>query len=235
MTNRPTPEDIDLLAQLIDLRDSAHLAGHRDDVFNLLQFQGTQSVLVGPGRTGRISVSTMAMRRLQDLGLFRVINVREKGLTFDLGDDVRDRLEEMRVSVGQPSRMGELQAAKEQAEAAIERAEAAQRDLEASVEAAAAKRAERRHAFARRVGRRVRRAATVALGAIYLGVVLISGYFVASNLPPLAVVAIVSVAVALAVLGWLRHIDGFSLAAGIESRVVKRITAWLESFDAPRT
>lgn len=224
MTLRPTPNDIDLLVRLIDMRDSAHLAGHADDVFNLLQFQGTQSVLVSPGRTEGINVSTMAMRRLQDLGLFRVTAVRAKGLTFDLVDDVRDQLEEIRVAVGQPSRMGELEVAKE-------RAEAAHHDLEASVEAAAAKRADRKDAFSRRVGHRVRRAATVALGALYVGVVVIAGYFVSANLPPVAVVGIVAVAVGLAVLGWLRHIDGFSLATGVESWVVKQITRWLDSFD----
>lgn len=231
MTIHPKPDDIDLLVRLIEMRDSADLAGNADDVSNLLQFQGTQSVLVGPGRTERISVSTMAMRRLQDLGLFRVINMREKGLTFDLVDDIRDRLEEMRVALGQPSRLGEAQAAQERAEAAKDQAEAAQRDLDIQVRESATNRAAQRDAFARRVGRWARRAATVGLGAIYVGVVVAAGYFVSANLPLALVIGIVGVGVVLTVLDWLFHIDGFGLTAGVESRVVKRITRWLESFD----
>jgi hypothetical protein len=35
MTFRPKPDDIELLTCLIEMRDSAHLAGHRNDVFRL--------------------------------------------------------------------------------------------------------------------------------------------------------------------------------------------------------
>lgn len=231
MTIRPTPEDIDLLAQLIDMRDSAHLAGHTQDAFNLARFQGTQSLLISPGQSGQIQVSTFAVERLRDLGLFRVINVREKGFTFDLADDVRDQLEEMRVTAGQPSRMGELEAEVERAEGAREAAEAARHDLETKIAAAALSRADLRAVFARRVGRRVRRVAMVLLGAFYVGVAVLAGYF-ALSLPQPAAIAIVVVAVGLALLGWLRHIDGFSLATGLESRVVERITRWLDSFDS---
>jgi hypothetical protein len=211
------------------MRDSAHLAGHQDDAFNVAQFQGTQSVLVGPGRTG-VNVPTFGMRRLQDLGLFRIIGERERGLKFDLVDDVRDRLEEMRFAAGQPSRMGELQASVERAEAATESAEAARHDLENKITAAARARADLRAAFARRVGRRLRRGVTIGLVAVYVAVIVIAGYFV-SSLPLPLVVGIVGVSVALAVLAWVRRIDGFSLAAGVESWVVKRLIRWLEFFD----
>ena len=232
MTIRPTPDDIDLLAQLIEMRNSARLAGHTQDAFNLARFQGTLSLLVSPGRSGSISVSTLAMGRLEDLGLFRVIDRREKVLKFDLVDDVRDRLEEMRVAAGQPSRMGELEAAASRAEVATEAAETARRDLEARVAAAALARADLRAAFARRVARRVRWAAMLVLGALYVSVAVIAGYF-ALTLPQPAAIVIVVVAIGLALLGWLRHIDGFSLATGIESRVVEQITRWLNSFDVP--
>lgn len=116
--------------RLIDMRDSAHLAGHTDDPFHLVRFNGNESVLFSPGRTEGINISTLAIRRLEDLGLFHVFDVAAKGFTFDLVDDVRDRLEEMRVALGQPSRLGEVEAAKE-------RAEAAQRDLEAKVRVSA--------------------------------------------------------------------------------------------------
>ncbi len=94
----------------MEIRDSAHLAGHRLDPFTLFNFSGTEALLVSPGRTQGDSVSKVAMRRLEDLDLFRVIDRSEKGFTFDLVDDVSDRLEEMRVEVGLPSRMGELEA-----------------------------------------------------------------------------------------------------------------------------
>jgi len=131
---RPKQNDLDLLGRLIDLRDSARLAGHTDDPFRLFDFNGTESVLYGPERNEGQDVSTMGMRRLQDLGLLHVIDVLPKGFTFDLVDDVRDRLEEMRVALGQPSRLGEIEAAKE-------RAEAAQRDLETRVRESVASRA----------------------------------------------------------------------------------------------
>jgi hypothetical protein len=130
VTIRPKKSDIDLLVRLIDMRDSARLAGHTDDPFRLFEFNGTESVLFSPGRNEGTDISTLAMRRLQHLGLFHIIDVLAKGFTFDLVDDVRDRLEEMRVALGQPSRLGEVEAAKE-------RAEAAQRDLEAKVRVSA--------------------------------------------------------------------------------------------------
>lgn len=231
MTIRPTPEDIDLLAQLIDMRDSAHLAGHTQDAFNLARFQGTQSLLISPGRSGQIQVSTFAMERLRGLGLFRVISVREKGLTFDLADDVRDQLEEMRVTAGQPSPMGELEAAVERAEGAREAAEAARRNLETKIAAAARSRADLRAAFARRVGRRFLWAARVALGILYAAVIVIAGYFVSSNLPLPFIVGVIGVFVVLAAIDWLLHIDGFAVAARTEAWAVARVSRWLETFE----
>jgi hypothetical protein len=225
VTIQPKQGDIDLLGQIIDRRDSAHLAGHTDKPFNLLRLNGGQSVLASPGNAGGINVSTFAMQRLEDLGLFRVIDSTKNGMTFDLVDDFRDRFEEMKIALGQPSRMGE-------AEAASERATAAQRDLEARVQAAAARRAERRGVFARRVGRWAKRTTTVALGILYVGIIVLAGYFVSSNLPLALIVGVIAAAVILAVLDWLLHIDGFALAARAEAGAVGRVGRWLESFDA---
>lgn len=233
MTIRPTPEDIDLLARLIDMRDSAHLAGHTQDAFNLMRFQGNQSLLISPGRSGQIQVSTFAMERLRDLGLLRVISVREKGFAFDLVDDIRDRLEEMRVAAGKPSRMGELEAAAARAEAAREAAEAARHDLETKITDAERSRADLRAAFARRVGRRVRRVAVLVLGAFYVGVAMLAGYFVSANLPLALGLGIIGVTVALAALDWLLHIDGLWLAARADRWAVRRVADWLGSFDRP--
>jgi hypothetical protein len=232
VTIQPKQGDIDLLVQIIDMRDSAHLAGHRDKPFRLTKFNGGQSVLVSPGNAGGTNISTFAVQRLDELGLFRVITSNSKGLTFDLVDDFRDRLEEMRVALTQPSRLGEALAATERAQGAQKVSQAAARDLEAKVQAAAATRAANRAALARRMGRRVRRSTTIALGIVYVGIVVLAGYFVSSNLPLALIVGVVAVAVTLAVLDWLLHIDGFALAAKAEAAAVGRVARWLESFDA---
>ncbi len=231
MTIRPMPEDIDLLVQLIDMRDSAHLAGHTQDAFRLTQLQGTESILDSPGHSGRIQVSTFAMERLRGLDLFRVISARERGLKFDLVDDVRDRLEEMRVAVGKPSRMGELEAAAGRAEAAREAAEGARSDLETKIAAAARSRADLRVAFARRVGRWFLWAARVTLGILYAAVIVIAGYFVSSNLPLPFIFGVIGVFVVLAAIDWLLHIDGFGVAARAEAWAVARVARWLETFE----
>lgn len=231
MRLRPKPDDIDLLARMIEMRDTASLAGIRDDPFRLFEFNGSESVLFSPGKNEGINVSTVGMKRLEDLGLFHVIDYLPKGFTFDLVDDVRDRLEEMKVGLGQPSRMGELEAAVVRAEAATASAESSQREIEARAVTAARSRADLRAAFARRVGRWAQWVARITLGTIYVGVVVIAGYLVSANLPLALIVGIVGVAVALTALDWLLHIDGFTLAAGVETRVVRRVTAWLESFD----
>jgi hypothetical protein len=231
VTLRPKPDDVDLLRRLIDIRDSAHLAGITDDPFRLIEFNGTKSVLFSPGHTGGTEISTLGMRRLEALGLFHLFDRLPKGFTFDLVDDVLDLLEDMRVALGQPSRMGELEAGVSRAEAAASAADRARQDLEASVEAAARQRAELRRGFARRVGRWVRWGARLALGAVYIGVVVIAGYFLSSNLPLALLVGVIGVAAVLAVLDWLLRIDGFALATAIEARVIERITRWLESFD----
>lgn len=100
MTILPKQSDIDLLARLIDIRDSADLAGHTDDLFRQIDVNGPDAVVFGPGRNNRHVISKIKMRRLRDLGLFYVIDTGATGFTFDLADDVRDRLEQMRVAVG---------------------------------------------------------------------------------------------------------------------------------------
>jgi hypothetical protein len=98
----PRQSDIDLLAKLIDIRDSADLTGHTDDLFRQIDPQGEQSVVSGPGRTGLV-VSKLTMRRLRDLGLFYIIDSGPTVCRFDLADDVRDRLEQMRLDVARLS------------------------------------------------------------------------------------------------------------------------------------
>jgi len=77
-----------------------------------------------------------------------VIDYAPKGSTFDLVDDHRDRLEEMKVALGLPSRLRELGLAggRRGSDAAAERP---RRDLETEVTSAARCRADLRVAFAR--------------------------------------------------------------------------------------
>jgi len=231
MILRPSPEDVDLLARLIDMRDSAHLAGHRSKPFIHTAFNGGDSAVMAPGQTGAITVPTMALGRLRDLGVLRVINDRGRSYTFDLADDVRDRIDEMRAAAGQPSRMGELEAAVEHAETAARAAEAARDEIEARVATAAQLRAARRSAFAHRVGRLTRALAVIILVVVYVGVVLVAGYLVSSNLPVALVVACIGVAVVLAVLDWGLHVDGFWLATRAGGWVAARTESWLASFE----
>jgi hypothetical protein len=102
VTILPKQSDIDLLAQLIDIRNSADLAGHTDDLFREFDPQGAEAIVFGPGGNSQV-VSKLTMRRLRDLGLFYVIDSGPHVLRFDLADDVRDRLEQMRVAAGRLS------------------------------------------------------------------------------------------------------------------------------------
>jgi hypothetical protein len=69
VTIRPKPDDIGLLGRLIEMHDAAHLAGIRDEPFRLFEFNGSQSVLFSPGRNEGINISTLGMRRLEDLNI----------------------------------------------------------------------------------------------------------------------------------------------------------------------
>jgi hypothetical protein len=231
VTIRPTPDDVDLLVRIIDIRDSAHLAGHTQDAFRLIEVNGPTSILVGPGHSGGIEVSDLAMGRLRDLGLFRVIDQRGNGLTFDLVDDFRDRLEEMRVAVGEPSRMGELEASLNRAEGTASAAAAALQTHEARDAEDARTRGDLRAAFAARVGRWVRWATAIVLGVLYVALVVVAGYFISANLPLALGVGIIGVSVVLAVLDWLLQIDGLWLAKRVERWAVRRVADWLGSFD----
>jgi hypothetical protein len=225
LTTQPKQSDIDLLVRLIDLRDSAHLAGHADDSFQFVKVNGPESVLFSPGHSEGTTVSEVGIRRLDDLGLLHVFETHPGGgFTFDLEDDARDRLDELRVAMGQPSRLGE-------AEAARSRAETALRDIEGKARKDAGARAELRTRFAVRVGRRVRRVVVAVLLVFYVAVIVLAGYFVSASLPIALIVGVVTVGIVLTVLDWLFHVDGFALAAAVERRAVDRIARWLESFD----
>lgn len=225
MTIQLRPDEFELLLWMIDRRDAAHLAGRTTDVFQVAEFNGGKSVLFTPGRTEGRDVPSATVSRLQTVDVFHVIKWGAKGFTFDLVDDIRDRLEQLRLDAGQPTRLGELEAAKE-------RAEALARETQAQVVVAARARSEKRHAFAERVGRGARRLASVGLFAFYVVVVTLGGYVLSANLSLALILAIVLVGGAIGLADWLLHIDGFALAAGLERRVTAKVDRWLESFDA---
>ena len=225
---RAKPDDVNLLTRLIDMRDSAELAGVRG-AFSLTPFQGGQALLVGPSRVGSAQVATFEMSRLEDLGVFRVISRTARGgLSFDLVDDVRDLLEEMRVSLGQPSRMGELEASLARVTAEKDQAVAARNDLERKLSAAADDRAARRRAAAMRIGRRVRRCALVVLAFLYF-VINVAVYAVTAN--TVVTFGVVLALGLVAAFAWLSHVDGFWLAARAETLATDRVRRWLDSLD----
>jgi hypothetical protein len=103
VTILPKQSDIDLLlARLLAIRESADLAGLTNDLFFQIDFQGADATVFGPGRNNLV-VPKIKMRRLRDLGLFYVIHTGATGFKFDLADDVRDRLDLMRVAVSRLS------------------------------------------------------------------------------------------------------------------------------------
>jgi hypothetical protein len=225
LTIQAKQSDIDLLVRLLDLRDSAHLAGHTDDTFQVVDVNGPEAVQFSPGTSTGTAVSGVGLRRLDGLGLLQIFEVNaDGGFTFDVSDDARDRLDSLRIGLGQPSRLGEAEAAKDRAEAAL-------RDIEQKLRSDATTRDALRSAYASTVGRRVRRVATSILLLFYVGVIVVAGYLVTASLPIALVVGVIAVAVLLAVLDWLFHIDGFGFAASVERKTVRRVAQWLESFD----
>lgn len=221
MSIRLKPDELDLLARLIDRRDSAHLAGITTDPFYALELNGGVSVLVCPGRTGRDQVATLTIHRLRSVGLFHVISENKNTLTFDLVDDVRDQLELLREAAGQPSLVGQERAARANAEDQLSR-------LQVNVEADAGEREARRQATSRRVGRWAFRVALIGLVAVYL---------LATAIVALATTVVIAGIVAAGLLGligvlsWAFHLDAFAAAHWVETRVAGRFGRWLDSFE----
>jgi hypothetical protein len=231
---RPKPEDIDLLNRLIDMRESAELAGIRADPFHLTAFNGGQALVIAPGKSGNAQVPAFGMRRLEDLGALRIISRGNRGgYSFDLADDARDRVDEWRASLGKPSRIGELQGELARAEGAKGAAEKEIAAVKATIEASTAARERRRDDFAVRMGRRVRWVVVAILAVAYLaiyGAAAILASIWASS--PLAAGGITVAAGLLALVSWLGHLDGFVLAAKAEAAATDRVRRWLASFEA---
>jgi hypothetical protein len=218
---RLKPDELDLLARLIDRRDSAHLAGITTDPFSAIELNGGVSVLACPGRTGREQAATLTIHRLRSAGLFQVISENKSTLTFDLVDDVRDQLELLREAAGQPSLVGQERAARASAEDQLS-------GLQVKVEADAGEREARRQATSKRVGRWAFRVALIGLVAVYL---------LATAIMALATTVVIAGIVAAGLLGligvlsWGFHLDAFAAAHWVETRVAGRFKGWLDAFE----
>ena len=232
MVMRPRQEDVDLLQHLIDLRDSAHLAGHTTLPFMLIHDGPHEDLVSAPGDNRANGVPGLLVKRLQDEGVIEIVKNLPHGFTFDLSDDCRERLDQMRASLGQPSRMGELEADVASARWDQNVARVAREHLERQVSRASADSAARREAAATKIGSRVRRVASVALVVVYALVyvaVVAVGYFWTSN--PVVGVGIVAIGTLLALLAGVFRIDGFWLAGKAGDYCSGFIRRWLDAIE----
>jgi hypothetical protein len=220
------PEDVELLKQLIELRDSAVLAGITDDVFQVIEVNGGRHILVAPGRNKGPEVPSSSITRLRRSGALDVVKDAPHGFTFDLVVDIRDRLEAFEEALGRPTRSSEAEARREEAERRL-------RELESIHADQAANRLNLVEAAAGRISRRIRIAASVVLLVLYLALVTVGGYFVSGSLPIAVVAAVVVVAVVIQAADWALGVDGFAAAAYLERKVRFRILNWLTRFAEP--
>lgn len=219
---RLQPEELDLLARMIDKRDSAHLSGHRDAPFRVVELNGGQSVLTYPGGMGADNVPTRTLRRFRSLDLFQVFDEGKNVVVFDLADRIRDRLEELKDESSQPSMLAQERAARA-------RAQDQQSRLEVSIESAARAREARRKAFAGRAGRWAYRLTNSVLIAIYVAAVILSTIFIAPTFGAIIGIGILAV---IGILDWGFHRDAFGVAHVCENWTVERVERWLASLEA---
>jgi hypothetical protein len=215
-------DELDLLTRMIDKRDSAHLSGHRDDPFRVAELNGGLSVLTYPGGMGADNVPTRTIRRFRSLDLFQIFNTGKNVVVFDLADDVRDRIEELRDEAGEPSVLAQERAARA-------RAEDQQSRLEVRIERAARAREARRHAFAVKVGRWAYRLTNAALIAIYIVAIVLTTTFIA---PAVGAVIGIGILAIIGILDWGFRRDAFGVAHACEKWAVERVERWLAGFEA---
>jgi len=220
-TLRLRPDELELVARMIDKRDSAFLSGHRDDPFRVGMPNGTQWALQYPGRNGGEVVPSRTIERLRELGLFQGVRVGRGAMTFHLADGIGDRLEQLRDQAGQPSEVARERDARSRAEDQLSR-------LQVQVERDARARAERRQAFSSRLGRWGFRMTTASLVAVYLAAVILSTL---SASPTLGAIVGVAVLAGLGIAEWGFHRDAFGWAHAAERWTFARVDRWLERFE----
>ncbi len=207
--------EVQFLGHLIDLRDSADLAGHRDAVFQFAEHSGDAILVAPPGTNVMHEMPARTIARLRKAGLIETVQPN----SFDLVPNARDRLEALKAEVGKPTLLG-------QAQAELERARARVAELEAHTGRAAQGRQRRREGVAALWGGRARRLARGAAIAIYVLAVVLP---LALGLPaPISGVLLVAGAV-LQVLDWAFGRDGNGIANAVGRMVELRVLAALEA------
>jgi hypothetical protein len=215
------PDELDLLARMIDKRESAHLSGHRNDRFLVATPNGDEWVLRYPGGMGAETVPARTIERLRELDTFQLVREGRNALTFDLADQPRDLLEQLKAAAGQPSELARLDQRRAQIEEQLG-------DCQKKAEADARERAQRRRDFAAHLGHWTNVAVTVALVGLYL---------VAAGLPLVFATNVVGIVIsalmlaAFGVLGWRFHIDAWRGANAAQAWVERRAERWLRRFE----
>jgi len=219
---RLKPEELDLIALMIDKRDSAHLSGHRSDPFRAASLNGGVTVLHFPGRTGADQISTMTFERFLALDLFHVFSRNETVTTFDLADDIRDRLELLKEDAGQPNQIAQERNARA-------RAEDRQSRLETALAQGHRERQHRREVFGASIGRTARWAAVSIFLLIY-GTATVVGTLVTGSAVAIAVA--VGILLLIGILDWIFHLDAYRAVRWVEAKAAGRAERWAGRFEA---
>ncbi len=219
---RLRPDELELVARMIDKRDSAYLSGHTNDPFRVGTPNGGEWVLQYPGQMGAETIPSRTIERLGELNLLEGVREGKGAMTFHLADDIRDQLEELKDAAGQPSELARERDARA-------RAEDRQSRLEVKIERDTRARAESREAFAARVGRMTNALVSIVFIGCYAAAVILP-----LILTTLAIGVVVSALVLLVfgILSWRFHIDAFRGARATERWAERRVNQWLASFEA---
>jgi hypothetical protein len=221
-TIRLRPEELELLGTMIAKRDSAHLSGHTNEPFQLVTLNGGSSILVFPGQTGRQEVPTMTIDRLMNLQAFQPFSRNKNVMTFDLADDIRDKLERLKDDAGQPSLLAQERHARS-------RAEGRQSELETALQRGERQRLAQRQAFAARVGHRVKWFAVGGLVVVYVAATVVTAILT----EPLAVFAVaLGLLLVSSILDWVFHLDAYQVVRWLEAKAAARAERWAEQFDS---
>lgn len=100
MTGRLLVDEVQLGGHLIQMLDASRSDGRVSTHFQVIEFANDRSLVVGPGGTASREVSTVAIRRLQLVGLIQATAWRHLGFRFVLADDARRRYARLRTWQG---------------------------------------------------------------------------------------------------------------------------------------
>lgn len=165
----------------------------------------------------------MTIDRLRNLGAFQIFRQTKNVIHFDLVDDIRDRLEELKDQAGQPSLLAQERDARS-------RAEERQAHLEVAIERRSRARRARHEAFGARIGRLVKWTAVAALVLLYGGATVLVAML---TTPVPAIAAAVSLLLVIGILDWVFHVDAHGVVRLLEGKAAAAARRWAEQFDPP--